>query len=712
MASIPIYRQQTQTDGALTPADARGVDVRSAAGDAGQNVARAVGQWGETVYNVQEQERRLLEQQREDDATAWASQSLATFRAQRTEDYIKRTETAEAGAPNFTPTILDDFDVGAKDLIAKAPTPRSKAMMELRLTDLRSSLAQDAMRFEADSRSKWRMDQAGQAIDQAAVAVLLDPTQYDAALGEQYALLGQYELHGDAMTKARGMAVGKMSAAAVTGMVRMAPRETLRALQAQDGGGYGAINALDAEQRTRFINQAQAEVNRREAEAKANAAISRAEFAERVANSSAMMLSLGTAPNAPTKAEFIAHYGPEQGAREYEDFQVVERLGADLSTVRGMSHAEQMELLATRKPTETTANFAEAQKGYESLARAVEESQRIYNDDPARYVLTYTPAVREAYAAMQETLSDPQATPAIQQAASSNFYTAMQAEQTRLGGQPANILPKQYVDAVASAFNEQATGGENSAAQVAALADQWGPKWPSVYRELAEKLPTAVVAIGSGMAPAPSALLAEETKLKPEERTKGLPEGSARAINNALTAAIDPFRAVLAPTANGGRQYTTFYQSSQMLATAYVRQGMTPEEAATRAFNEVVGDRYEFMDTYMVPRDKPVERIEAGARVTLADIPPESLAIVPGDLRGRTPEDYRAEVARGLATQGYWGNAPRDSGLQLYAPNGQPVMRADGTPYTMTWAELDQAGRGAPPSEDRRQQFMDAEAGR
>lgn len=712
MPSIPVYRQQTQTDGALTGASARGVDVRSAAGDAGQNVARAVGQWGESVAYVQDQERKLLEQQREDDATAWASQTLADARAKWTEDFIARSENAEQGAPNFTPTLLKDFDEFAKTTAGNAPTPRSKQIMDLRLTDLRTSLAQDAMRFEAGARRGWRMDQAAQGIDKAAVAVLLNPAQYDAAMGEQVALLGQYELHGDDMRKAQAQAVGKLSAAAVTGMIDKAPRETLRALQAQDGGGYGAVNALDAEQRIRFTNQAQAEVNRREAEAKANAAISRAEFGERVANSSAMLLALGAAPNAPTQAEFLAAYGPEAGARAYEDFQVVERLGADLSTVRGLSHEEQMDLLAARKPTETTANFAEAQKGFDSLARAVEETQRIYNDDPAKYVLSYTPTVREAYGAMQEAISNPQATTAQRQAASGNFYTAMQAEQQRISGEVRNVLPKEYVDSVASAFNAQAEGGENAAGMIASLSEQWGPRWPAVHAELAAKLPPAAAAIGTGMAPAPSALLAEEAKIKPEERTKGLPAGTARAVSDALTAASAPLRKVLAPTANGGANYSTLYGAANMLATAYVRQEMAPEEAATRAFNEVVADRYEFAESYMIPRTQPVDDIEIGADAALQAIPPESLAIVPGDLRGRTPEEYRAEVARNLAAQGYWGNAPRDAGLVLYGPTGVPVMRADGKPYTMTWAEAAEFGRNAPPRPDRREQFMDAEAGR
>lgn len=690
MPAIPIYRQRTETSGALTPADARGVEVRSAAGDAGQNLAASIGRAGIDMAEREREMRMRAEQQKEDDATAWMSQSLASFRANRTEDFIARRTTAEAGAPNFTPSVLDDFDIGAKDLIAKAPTPRSKQMMEVRLTELRSSLAQDAMVFEANARADWRMGQASQAIDKAAVAVLLDPTQYEAALGEQYALLGQYELHGEAMSKARELAVGKISAAAVTGMIEKAPRETLRALQSKDGGGYGAVNALDAEQRIRFTNQAQAEVNRREAEYKANQAIARGEFNERVANATAMALTLGTpGPNAPTQAEFIRMYGAEEGGRKYADFQVVEQYGVTMSSLRGLSHEEIYATLEKQKPTEATPNFAEAQKGYNMLEQAARATIKAYTDDPARYVLTYTPAVREAYTAMQATLNDPQATPEQQQIASSNFYTAMTAEQTRIGGKPAGVLPKQYVESVASAFaQEDPQGGSNAAAMVNQLAQQWGPKWGAVSAELGDALPPVARTIASGVAPAPAALLVEASSLKHNELVAGLPPGSESSVTDALSSVIAPLRTVFAPAANGGRQFADLYNSTKLLALTYVRQGMPASEAADKAFNDVVAERYEFADTYMVPRDQAVDEIMSGAAAYLSDIPPESLAVDARDLRGRTPEEYRAEVARSLANQGFWGNAPRDAGLQLYGPNGQPVMRADGEPYVLSWQEL------------------------
>lgn len=689
MPAIPIYRQRTETSGALTPADARGVDVRSAAGDAGQNVAAAISRVGGDIADREAEMRLRAEQQKEDDATAWMAQGIADGRAKWTQELITRRTNAEAGAPNFTPTLLGDFDAYAKETIANAPTPRSKQMMQVRLTDLRSSLAQDSMVFEANSRATWRMGQAEEGIDKAAVAVLLDPKMYDAALGEQVALLGQYELHGEAMSKARELAVGKISAAAVTGMIDKAPRETLRALQSKDGGGYNAVNALDAEQRIRFTNQAQAEVNRREAEYKANQAIARGEFNERVANATAMMLTLGQAPNAPTKAEFVAMYGAEQGAREYADFQVVEQYGSTMSSLRGLSHEEIVSTLEAQKPTETTANFAEAQKGYNMLEQAARATMKAYTDDPAAYVLAYTPTVREAYTAMQATLNDQQATPEQQQVASGNFYTAMMSEQTRIGGKPSGVLPKQYIDSVEAAFaRTDPQGGSNAASMVKQLAQQWGPKWGAVSAELGDALPPVARAISNGMDEAPSALLVEASSLKHDELVAGLPPGSESDVTEALSSVTEPLRTVLGPAANGGKQYADLHNATKILALTYVRQGMPASQAADKAFQDTVAARYEFADTYMVPRSQAVEEIESGATAYLSNIPPETLAIDATDLRGRTPEEYRAEVARSLASQGFWGNAPRDAGLQLYGPNGQPVMRADGEPYVLSWAEL------------------------
>lgn len=448
---------------------------------------------------------------------------------------------------------------------------------------------------------------------------------------------------------------------------------------------------MNEDARTRARHAIRVEQNRVEAEAKQNRAIARAEFGERVQNAASMALALGRAPNAPSRDEFLRMYGHEEGARRYDDFEVIQRLGVDQQQIRGMSQQEQSQLLADTKPTEGTPNFKAEQEAWEQRARLVEKARTEYDRDPAEYVLANSNPVRAAYSSMQRAAADPAASLAAKQIESAAFLTAMRAEQERIGGVK-NLLPKAYVDHVSSLYGKLSDEKPADAARVVkSLADQWGKNWSVVYPELAAKMPGTPVVIGAGMRPAPAALLAEASRMKREDLTVGLPSGATKEIKESIAAALDPFRASVAPLAGGGRTYATFHEQAETLALAYARQGLSPVEAAARAADAVVNERYAFTDTYRIPRERNVDAVEAGARRELAKVDTSQLLLQPEP--GMTEQQVAESFVPRLRQQGRWVTAPDESGLVLYGPDGSFLPRKDGTPYIKRWDELEDAGR-------------------
>jgi hypothetical protein len=125
----------------------------------------------------------------------------------------------------------------------------------------------------------------------------------------------------------------------------------------------------------------------------------------------------------------------------------------------------------------------------------------------------------------------------------------------------------------------------------------------------------------------------------------------------------------------------------------YVRMGEDPAKAAKRAFNDTVGEKYEFVTdsnnkaaTYRVPVQYDAGVIEKGAIRTLRGI--ESMDLqVPVSLANLPEAEARKAYVSALKDSAYWVTAPDESGLVLYA-NGAAVTDKAGRPVLKGWDQL------------------------
>lgn len=441
-------------------------------------------------------------------------------------------------------------------------------------------------------------------------------------------------------------------------------------------GDNAAINMIPFQRRLQLIRQADTEQSQR-------AVAGKASFDRTVRDASASYLQTGTYPNPPSEAEFIRYYGPDEGAAKYRELQDAQQVGQHVQGLKGMSNAEQLALLAREQPA-PGPDFYRASQRHGMLVQAVQNDQQARAADPAAYVQRNAGTVQAAYQALVSAKS-----PEDRRAAADAYATASIAEQTRLGVTQPQIVSKGYIEQVLAKFDDQQNGGQNAAQLVRSLADTWGANWPAVYAQFGNKLPGSAIVIGAGMEPRPAEMLARVSVVPREDLVKGIARDDVKGVTDSLPGVMADFQRTL--TAQGDvATFPIFYEQTEKLALAYVQAGKKPAQAVQQAFAEVAGSRYEFTQTYRVPRTEDVPAVIRGARAAISTIDPENLTI-PRSMIGLNEAQTRTAYVSALKDQAYWVTASDESGLTLYA-NGAAVLDAKGKPITRQWLEFTAAG--------------------
>lgn len=448
--------------------------------------------------------------------------------------------------------------------------------------------------------------------------------------------------------------------------------------------GDSAIDALSFQQRIQLLQQADTLVNQQ-------MALAREQLKSKVQDFTAMATSGAAIPaNAvPSVKELVAAHGEAEGLRMYnDDVKPMLELNGDLQRFSTMSVGERARVITERAPVPGDG-YADSSKRHAIMIQADQQLRTQMNADPAAYAMRYSPTVSQSFSALQQV---PSSDMGAKSAAASAFVTATLAEQTRLGVTNPTVLPKTVADGIVRQFYDQKDGGQNAAVLMQQQAQLWGKHWPAVYGQMAKDLPGAALVIGSGMKQQPAELLARANAMKPDELKSGLESSVVKDVTEGVQSSMVDFQRSLSPMAGGAQTFSTFNEQTEKLALMYVRAGESPSKAAARAFNDTVGEKYEFVtnkanaSVYRIPKEYDPSNITRGARMAISNIGNADLE-VPVSLSGLKPEQAKAAYVSALKSSGYWVTAPDETGLVLYA-NGAAVVDTKGAPVLRKWDEL------------------------
>lgn len=657
MPSIPTYDQRTTVSGAgLGPGPSTAGSVIEKIGGDLQGVA-------DDQYRLQSIEQQVKERQ----ALVSANSTLMSARSDWLTQFEQRKQQAPAGAPNFTPSILQDFDKDAQQRIASAATPNAKTWLTQHLAQVRLGLQQDALTFEAGALTKQKFDTLAQSADQARTAAQFRPQDFDAINGAQRTAILGSGLPAEQEQELLQKHTAAIADAAITGLVQKDPYTAMRELHNEQSANP-AMRALDFHDRERLISEAQTEINRRKAEARENLVMARDALNERVQDAQAAYMSGVPVTNPPTRDDFRAAYPPDhriEADRRYASFTNVAQIGADLQAATRMTPDEQNELLEKRRPSQEEGAALQLQ-AYNVLAGRIASLQKSLAKDPAAYVANYNPGVTSAATAFAQSPS-PQ--------------TAQAYVQASVGAQQAMgvIQPRLLTEPQAHAISDRLKLDGNGSDVVQSIAQEkqlWGRYWPQVLGEAAPKLNPAVQVIALGMDPVPAARLATVAGMKPADLAKILPpDVKSTDIRTAVQGQMQDFSATLIGHAGAENQLGRLTDAATQLASSYVAGGASLKEATQRAANEVVLSRYDVMqwrgNSLRIPKGVDTDLVRSGLTA----------------VSGQTLRDLG--VSSGAVQ---WRTLPDDSGVVLEdAATNRPLARKDGTLVSFGFDALAQA---------------------
>lgn len=230
-ARIVEYTQQTSPSPASARAlpYARQMDVSGASERAASELAGAASDLRRASATLQARD--------EEEGRAWASDVISGARLQWTQQLIDRQARAEAGAKDFTPNLIKDFDEYANKTIETAPTNAARNFIRERLMSLRDGIGQSAMEFEAKARVDYRADKINGAFDNVAKLMNTDPSQYQTALAEQLAIVDGAAIDPISKSKIKQAGIEKVSAAAVWAQIQKSPQTFLDSIGFEGGVG-------------------------------------------------------------------------------------------------------------------------------------------------------------------------------------------------------------------------------------------------------------------------------------------------------------------------------------------------------------------------------------------------------------------------------------------------------------------------------------------
>lgn len=678
MARIPVYTTGISARQGLGPGPAGSRPVSIGNGAVLGGLATNLAQVGQQVLDANQKKER-------EDAAAWSAEQMGNARLHWTQQQIDREQNAPAGAKDYTGTLTKDFDAYTDEALLSAPNDESRNYLRERLTAMKSDIVGRGMQFEARSRLDDRVEKIGKGIDQSRIAVDLDPSQHQSALAENLATLDQLDIPAPAKVKLREDAIQKISFAAVAARMKSNPNDVLSQLSSEDGGGAVDVRLLNADNRIQLRNAAEAELKRREAEAKQAAAISRAEMGFRLQDASAAYMQGMQFDNPPSAGELRAAYGPERGQRAFDALSQAQQYGVGVKEYATLPISERGEWLQKRAPGVdgvASEGYAQESQLFGKMVSDVQNINKQLVEDGAGYAIKYAPEVNTAWQGVMNA-ADPASAPAAYQA----YAEAVKGEQARLGLKQFNVIPQSYAASMAATFKDPANAGPKQIQLIEEMKTNWGQHFPDVFKQIAGQLPDSVKIIGSGVDRDTATLLSGISQVKTAELKKPLQASDVSAMELTLKSALDPFAKTFASQAGGQSTYGSIYNEAYRGALAQMAQGVSPSEAAEN-MSKRLSANYQIDGTLRVPNQYDIDTVQEGIQSIVGGLKSSDIAL--GEIQGVSGEFTDERTQKLLSSATVIANKD-ETGVYLMH-NGAAILGKNGQPLQFTFEELVGAG--------------------
>ncbi len=510
----------------------------------------------------------------------------------------------------------------------------------------------------------------GQAVNQGEVAGIMAEANRRAQAGEPDADIEAWM--ADAMAKA-GVKVDTSRAG-----------EDVTDEPSGDGRTW-AYASLTTQQVVSLLSRADAEIARRENEAKQAAEFGKLEWKQAYNDKMAAVSEGESVTGLPSEAELQMYLGPEAGRIQFRDQQIKVAMAGELQAMNGQT-SEELAAVVMTPPTGDENRIFRNEAYIVKRDRAIEILKQ-READPGGYVQATSPIVRDSYAAYTELASQPNADQTAVLDAQRRYIAASTSEQTRLGiatpKLPAQFLAGMQQDMATALKSNDAVAIEAATIRVQHAASVMSRDYPELAGQIAGI--SDIHAFSVDGVPGVVIKRVTDASAVPEAKLKdALPTNVQWAqVESAVNDAFQPLLRTIGDQPTRSRYLT----SATRLAAEMVISGVEsdPKAAARKAYGQLFGDYNTAVDSYRIPLAAGPDRVVSGLADIVREFPLDRVNAPVADWM--TPEmadESRRRYWRTVQTQARWINNQVGDGVILTV-NGGVVTDVDGNPIQVSF---------------------------
>lgn len=641
----------------------------------GAGVAQAVGQAAVGLANVFQQKQRQV------DLAAVQEQSNAldgfTNNALYGDNglYTKKGKSALGASDE----LLQSFDTFTSEQLAALTNEDQRKAYQAQVTRARTNLQSDSMRYQLQQSQAYEAEQQAAYLTNSKISAANNYQNEDRVnqdIGAQIDSIKAFgKLHGQSDEDVR---LNILQATSVT-------REAVISRMINESDYAGAEQHLDKYENQIMPDRVDAirkSINQgRQVELSKNRERLTGELQDYIAYKNAG----GEQTKQFDETTLKAVYGDEQGSQVYAEIQDANQFAIAYNQVKFASADELNQIVSGNLP-DSPQDFRREQAQFNQFMRAVETRNTQLGKDPAAYTMQ-ADAIKRSYQEYADS------------GIGVNFAAAQIAEQQRLGvpQQLTSVLPKPMAEEMVMRYQQ---GGETAAQFVKGIKESFGDYYSNVMRDLNAAGLSPVAQVVAILPPGNAAnLLSEADKDGHKVLKETIGNDTFKTIEADVSSSMSDLSETLYFAANGPATLTKIKSATELLAMKYVSMGVPVGDAIERSVNQVVNDRYEFVDGYRVPKgimvgqtEKPIDvpSVTRGVDSLLDTVKDNVELQIP--LHAGMPDDVAKMVyLRNLRITPTTLND--ESGVVLMNQNGNAILDANGNPLTYTWDQLQELGK-------------------
>lgn len=444
------------------------------------------------------------------------------------------------------------------------------------------------------------------------------------------------------------------------------------------------------EQKSQFLGQVSAEVNRQRAYGMQN-------LQDTMQNNMAQMQN-GIMPTRDvTRQEYLSYLPQgatapqlEQYNRQYDEYEATKALVPTYNTIMTQPVAMAQQSVQALYPQPNDPDFDRKLSLYQKATAQLQQVTQQRKSDPGAWFMKNSPLVQQAYNSWQQNPADP--------AMAQSFIASVQSEKSRFGISSQKVLPDSIAQAMAEGFNNNK---ETTVESIRQQLNAFGPYSQAVGRQIMgqSKNGPLVGALSAGNPRASVPLWQERntpTSALKESVVAKNGKGSDTSVMQEWADASAGFRQTMLVQPGGAGSWSTLDEQGQRLTMINVLRGMDAGAAAKQAAADMFTSQYTVNDTYRVPTylGYQPDYIARGASLFKDKLTADQLQ--PLNFGSKTPDEFtKSQTLYEVKNNAHWVNNSDDTGLVLYLGNNVQ-NDASGNPITVSFADLDKMAKADP----------------